>query len=141
MVIAGADVGVAAKPGPFVADDQRHLRVRLETGVADSDVRASTLELRRPMEVAFSSKRALSSMTHATCLPDSAALINERTKGVSSPTRYTVILIATVRGSSACVADEALDAVIEAVVGVMDEQVPGGNRLEKGVHSRPGRAA
>ena len=48
-----------------------------------------------------SSKRALISITHATCLPRSAARISDLTKGVSSPTRYAVILIATVCGSSA----------------------------------------
>ena len=69
-------------------------------------------------------------MTQATCLPASAARISERTNGVSSPTRYTVILIATVRGSSAAVADEALDAVVEALVGMMHEQIAGRDGLE-----------
>ena len=99
VVVAGADVGVAA--------DARRLPWRTTSAVFVCVFRLATPTVTctparsssaAEWRLRSSSNRALSSMTQATCLPASAARISERTNGVSSPMRYSVILIATVCG-------------------------------------------
>ena len=87
VIVSGANVGVASHAPWFVAHDESNLRVRLQPDVANADVRSGPAEFRGPMEVPASSNRAFSSITQATCLPNSAAVMRERTNGVSSPTR------------------------------------------------------
>ena len=65
----------------------------------------------------ISAKRAVSSITHATCSPLSAARTSDGTNDVSSPTRHAVILIATVRGSNAARSMNFAHARVETLVG------------------------
>ena len=51
VVVAGADVEVAAEPRALAADDERDLRVRLEPDEAVHDVRAGLLEAAGPDDV------------------------------------------------------------------------------------------
>ena len=52
VVVAGAEVDVAAQPPGLAPDDQRRLRVDLEAGEAVDDVDARLLEGARPLDVA-----------------------------------------------------------------------------------------
>ena len=52
VVVAGADVRVAAEEVALAADDERHLRVDLEVREPVRDVDARLLELTRPLDVA-----------------------------------------------------------------------------------------
>ena len=52
VVVAGADVHVAAQPVALAADDERRLRVNLHVGEPEHDVDARLLELARPLDVA-----------------------------------------------------------------------------------------
>jgi hypothetical protein len=87
VVVAGADVHVAAQAARLLANDERKLRVCLEPADAERDVRADPFELRAQCRLRASSKRAFNSITQATCLPCSAARMSDLTKGVSSPIR------------------------------------------------------
>ena len=51
VVVAGADVDVAAKPVALAADDERRLRVDLQVREAVDDVDAGLLERARPLDV------------------------------------------------------------------------------------------
>ena len=51
VVVAGADVDVAAQPGALAPDDQGHLGVGLEPDEAVHDVGAGLLQLARPDDV------------------------------------------------------------------------------------------
>ena len=74
VVVAGADVRVAAQAVVVLAHHQDHLAVRLQPDHAVGDVDAVLLQLgRRSWMLAASSKRAFSSTTTATCLPLRAA--------------------------------------------------------------------
>ena len=87
VVVAGADVGVAAQAVLVLAHDQRGLGVRLEADDAVDDVDADLLQRLRQLQVLRSSKRAVTSTRQATCLPASAARISASRNGVSAPTR------------------------------------------------------
>ena len=52
VVVAGADVDVAAQAARLAPDDERHLRVDLHVGEAVHDVDARLLQLARPFDVA-----------------------------------------------------------------------------------------
>src|SRR5262245_21573629 len=52
VVVAGAQVDVAAQPARLASYDQRRLRVNLEAGKAVDDVHAGLLERARPLDVA-----------------------------------------------------------------------------------------
>ena len=52
VVVAGADMRVAAQPAPLAADEQRELRVHLQIRHAVDDVDARALERPRPLDVA-----------------------------------------------------------------------------------------
>ena len=51
VVVAGADVDVAAQAARLAPDDERHLGVDLHVGEAVHDVHARLLELARPLDV------------------------------------------------------------------------------------------
>src|SRR6185437_15661215 len=51
VVVAGADVDVAAQPVAFPAHDERRLRVDLQIGEAVDDVHARLFERARPFDV------------------------------------------------------------------------------------------
>ena len=53
VVVARADVGVAADHPVFIADNERHLAVCLEAGHPEHDVRSDALQLARPVQVAL----------------------------------------------------------------------------------------
>ena len=123
VVVAGADVAVAADAVGLVAHDERGLGVHLEPDEAVDDVDARLLQRLAHSMLALSSKRALSSTSTATCLPRSAARMSERTIGLSPDVRYSVILMASTCGSTDGLADELLDRGAERVVGVVHEHV------------------
>ena len=56
---------------------------------------------------ACSSKRAFSSTSTTTCLPEPAAPISARTMGLSAEVRYSDCLIASTSGSSAACSTNA----------------------------------
>jgi hypothetical protein len=87
MVVACPDMDITTQAVRLLPNDERCFRVSLESSHTEGDVRSDAFQLGRPMEVRSSSKRALISITHATCLPCSAARIRDFTKGVSSPIR------------------------------------------------------
>ena len=69
-----------------------------------------------------SSKRALSSIETATCLPFSAARTSARTASAFEPARYSVILIASTCGSSRR-GPEEVEHRRKRVVGVVQQDV------------------
>ena len=87
VIVAGSDVCVTAQAGSLFPHDERDFRVVFRLTwptVTCAPARSSSAAQCR---FRSSSNRAFSSMTHATCLPASAALMSDRTNGVSSPTR------------------------------------------------------
>ena len=101
VVVAGADVGVAADALGLVADHHRQLAVRLQADQPVDHVAAGVLELAGPRMLACSSKRALISTSTSTCLPASAASMSASMIGESPDVRYSVCLIASTCGSAA----------------------------------------
>ena len=77
VVIAGADMDVAAQAVVILADDEDHLAVGLEPDHAVGDMDTGLLHRSARRILVASSKRALSSTTTATCLPFWAAWIRE----------------------------------------------------------------
>ena len=53
VIVAGADVRVAAQTGCLLANDERDLGMCLQVHVADGHVRAGALQFRRPVQVAL----------------------------------------------------------------------------------------
>ena len=87
VVVAAAEVDVAANAVGLAPDDERRLRVRLERRRAERDVHAGVLELCAPTMMLFaSSKRALSSTMHRHLL---AALRRLDERARRSPCRPT----------------------------------------------------
>ena len=71
VVVAGADVAVAPDPVGLLAHDEQHLGVGLQPDEAVHDVHARLLPATRARSMlACSSKRAFSSTSATTCLPD-----------------------------------------------------------------------
>ena len=130
VVVAGADMRVAAQPPRFLADDERDLGVRLERQAAHRDVCAGALELRCPMQVALlvETRLQLDDAGHLLarfrCLDQRA---NEGRVVADAVNRHLDRDGArVVRGGL----DEPVDALVEAVEGMMNEQITGLNGLE-----------
>src|SRR5699024_3446680 len=101
VVVAGADVAVAAQTVRFLAHHQGELAVRLQPDDAVDHVHPGALQLARPGDVRLLVEAALISTIASTCLPASAASISESTIGESPEVRYRVTLIASTCGSVA----------------------------------------
>jgi hypothetical protein len=87
MVVAGTKVDIGAQTASFSTHNQGNLGVCLEPGYAECNVGTDTLQFRGPVQVALLVEAGLDSITQATCLPCSAALMSDLTNGVSSPMR------------------------------------------------------
>ena len=132
VVVAGADVDVAAQLVALAADDERRLRVDLQVGepVDDVDARpARALSTTRCCGARRSGPSARRGRRSA--CPSSAASISAGTTGESSLVRYTVVFIADHVRVLDGVADERLDARRERVVRKMDEHVAASDLREE----------
>ena len=133
VIVPGADVRVGAEARAFLAHDQRDLRVRLERQVADGDVGAGALELGGPVQVALLVESRLQ-LDHAGDLlagfggADQRAherrVVADAIDGHLDRHRLRVV-----SGRF----DELLDAVLEALVGMVHEQIAGLDHVEDGI--------
>ena len=141
VVVAGADVAVAAEPVAVVAHDEHDLGVRLQTDHAVDDVHTGAFELPRPLHVGrlVESRLELDEHRHlhaslggADQAPDDGAV------ATGAVQRHLDRLHPRIVGG---LADERLDARGEALVGVMDEQGAVADDVEDraGCRSRPRR--
>ena len=134
MVVAGADVGIAAQTARFLPHNQRSLGVRLEPRYAESDVGADALQFGRPVQVALFVEAGLD-LHHAgdllamLCGPDQRfdkrRIVANPVSGHLDGDGLRII------GSST---DEVFHARVEAVIGMMDQHV---TSLDRGEDCRP----
>ena len=87
VVVAGAEVDIAAQPPCFAPNDERRLRVDLQRRKAVDDVDACLLHRADHSMFRRSSPRALISTRHTVCFPFSCASISAGTSGDSSLVR------------------------------------------------------
>ena len=131
MIVAGADVHVAVQAAGLFADDQGGLGVGLESGDAEGDVSADALEFGGPVQVSFFVEAGLD-LHHA---GDLLALF-----GGADQRFHEGRVVADAIGGHldrnglrvvGGGADEMLDAGVEALVGMMDEDVSGLDSAEQ----------
>ena len=87
MVVAGADMHVATQATSLLADDECCLGMCFEATYSKGDSAPTRSSSAAQCKLRSSSKRALISITQATCFPCSAARMSDLTNGVSSPIR------------------------------------------------------
>ena len=80
-------MAVATGAVALAPDDEGHLAVGLQPGQAVHHLHAASSRARAQAMLARSSKRAWSSTTAVTCLPDCDARIRAATIGLSVPVR------------------------------------------------------
>ena len=151
VVVARRDVRIGADPGLLFPDHERGLAVCLQATHTEDDVGADVFELPRPNGGCAPRRtgRSARSRRRPVFPPRPRGSATART-GVSSPTRYTVILIETVSGSSAASRMKRSTAREETVVGMMQQDVSSPDRGEdvstrclerQRRQGRPGRVA
>ena len=140
VVVAGADVAVAAQLVAVVAHDEHALGVGLQPDHAVHDVDAGALELLGPadvgglVEAGLAARRARRPARRAR-RPGSG----ERMIGLSPPARYSVILIALHPRVLGGLLDERLGAAGEALVRVVHEDRPVAHHRERAAGRPPRR--
>ena len=101
VIVAGAEMAVAAQPAAFPAHDHRDLGVGLEPDDAVHHVRAGFLQPVAKLDVCLFVEARRNSMMTVTSLPALRGVdqrVDDRRFG---PVRYSVCLIASTRGSAA----------------------------------------
>ena len=125
VVVAGADVGVAAQAGEVPAHHQDHLRVRLQADHAVHDVDAGLLQPARPLDVGGLVEAGLDLDHHRHLL----AVARRLDQVVDDPgARRGPVqghLDREHLGVAAGLAHEALDRRAEQLVGVLQQDRPG----------------
>ena len=144
VVVAGAQVDVAAQPARLAPHDERRLRVDLEAGEAVDDVDARLLERARPLDVA--------ALVAARLDLDEADGLLAALRGVDQRRHERRVVARPVHrrldrdhlGIGRRAVDVRLEARRERVVGVVDEEVARADRgelLGGGLDRVPGRPA
>ena len=124
VVVAGADVAVAAQPVAVVAHDQHALGVRLQPDHAVHDVHAGALELLRPLHVGRLVEARLQLDEHGhlhAALGSADEAADDRAVAAGAVQRHLDRLHPRVVGR---LRDERLDAAGEALVRVVHHQRP-----------------
>ena len=123
MVVAGADVHIAAQTACFLAYHQRGLAVGLKTADAEGDVRADAFQFGRPVQIALLVEARLDFHDAGDLLApfggpdqrfDERRVVADAVSGHLDGNGLRII---------GCRADEVLDAGVEAFVRVMHQQV------------------
>ena len=131
VVVAGADVDVAAQPARLATDDERHLRVDLHVREPVHDVHARLLELARPLDVAPLVEAGLQLDEADRLLPLLGAVDQRRDEravvGRAVDRRLHRDHVGVRRGGGG----ECLEARPERLVGLMDEHVATADLVEE----------